>query len=169
MSFKEVYLNYRCPRYELMPSIELYKDQLVSVLSEYMEPFFADEKLITSSMINNYVKQKIIKPPVNKKYNREHLAFLYVLCLLKKYVSIEQIKTGIDFILKTNRMHKAYDMFCDEFENALQRVFGRPAIHEEKPVTKELEIIKAVTSGLASFVLLSALVNNISDTDEESK
>ena len=84
-----------------MPSIELYKDQLVSVLSEYMESFFADEKLITSSMINNYVKQKIIKPPVNKKYDREHLAFLYVLCLLKKYVSIEQIKTGIDFILKT--------------------------------------------------------------------
>lgn len=161
MPFKETYLNYRCPRYELMPSIELYKDQLINVLKDYTHPFSADEKLVTSSIINNYVKQKIIKPPVNKKYNREHLAFLYVLCLLKRYLPIEQIKAGIDFILKTTRLHQAYDMFCDEFENALQHVCGGSPIHEEKPVTKELEIIKAATSGLASFFLLSDLVNAI--------
>lgn len=166
MQFKETYLNYRCPRYENMPSIELYKDQLINVLKEYTHPFSTDEKLITSSMINNYVKQKIIKPPINKKYNREHLAFLYVLCLLKRYVSIEQIKVGIDFILKTNRLHKAYDMFCDEFENALSLICGGKPVHEEKPLTHELEIIKSATFGLASFFLLSDLVNSIPTPEE---
>lgn len=159
MSFYETFLNYRCPRYETMPSIDIYKDQLVSVLEDYLTPFYGEEKIITSSMINNYVKQKIIKPPVNKKYDRENLAFLYVICLLKKFLPINRVCEGISFILRSNRMHKAYDMFCDELENALQITFGGSAIHEEKPDTPELRLIKSAVTGLSNFVYAIALLS----------
>lgn len=164
MSFKEVYLSYRCPRYEAMPSIQLYKDQIVSVLEEYIAPLVGeDEKLITSSMINNYVKHKVIKPPVNKKYDREHLAFLYIICLLKRFMPIEQIKCGMQFVLRSNSMRKAYDMFCDEFENALQNTFGGKAVHASESESIELNIIRAIANGLANFIHANALIAQIKE------
>ena len=39
-------------------------------------------------MINNYVKHNIINPPVNKKYNKEHMAYLFVIFILKQIYSI---------------------------------------------------------------------------------
>lgn len=165
MSFKDIYLNYRCPRYEMMPSIALYKDQLVSVLEEYISPFSTEEKLITSSMINNYVKLKIIKPPVNKKYDREQLSFLYIICLLKRFMPIEQICKGFEFVLKHCRMGEAYNIFCDELENALQRVFGGEPLHEPAEECEETDIIRSVTNGLANFVFANVLIK----TKEEKK
>lgn len=165
MSAYETFLNYRCPRYETMPTIEIYKDQLVSVLEDYMSPFYSDEKIITSSMINNYVKLKIINPPVNKKYNREHLAFLYVICILKKFFSITKIHDGINLVLKKNRMHKSYDMFCDELENALQITFGGKPIHEEKPDSPELRMIKSTVMGLANFVYTTVVISEMKNEE----
>ena len=158
----EKYLKYRCPRYDNMPSIQLYKDQIVSVVNEYIESFAdEDEKLITSSMINNYVKHKIIKPPVNKKYDREHLAFLYIICLLKAFMPIEQIKSGMQFVIQSVGMRDAYDMFCDEFENALQTAFGGEKIHEIEKRGTEAELVRAAATGLANFVHANALVGQI--------
>ncbi len=157
----ETFLSYRCPRYETMPTIDIYKDQLVSVLEDYVIPFYGDEKIITSSMINNYVKMKIISPPVNKKYNRENLAFLYVICILKKFFPITRIHAGINMVLKKNRMHIAYDMFCDELENALQVTFGGEPIHDEKPDSPELRLIKSTVCGLANFVYTAVVLSEI--------
>ena len=36
-------------------------------------------------MINNYVKMRIMPPPVKKKYSREHLAYLGVWALTSTY------------------------------------------------------------------------------------
>ena len=164
MPFKEIYLNYRCPRYEQMPSIQLYKDQVVSVLEEYIAPFIReDEKLITSSMINNYVKHKIIKPPMNKKYDREHIAFLYIICLLKRFMPIEQIKEGMQFVISRSSMRVAYDMFCDEFENALQKTFGGNIIHMDKKTGMEIDVVRAAASGLANFVHANVLISQIKE------
>lgn len=158
----EKYLKYRCPRYDNMPSIQLYKDQIVSVVNEYISDFAdEDEKLITSSMINNYVKHKIIKPPVNKKYDREHLAFLYIICLLKAFMPIEQIRCGMQFVIQSAGMRDAYDMFCDEFENALQGAFGGEVLHEIKKAGIESELVKAAAVGLANFVHANALIGQI--------
>ena len=46
--------------------------------------------VITPNMINNYVKQEVLKPPVKKKYNKTHLAYLFVICILKRLMSISE-------------------------------------------------------------------------------
>ena len=33
---------------------------------------------VTSAMVNNYVKLKLIPKPNKKKYNKEHIAYLYI-------------------------------------------------------------------------------------------
>ena len=69
-------LDYRCPRYEQLPDISLYSDQIIDALDRYATPLLTDgsEHVITPSMINNYVKQRLIPPPEKKRYDRDHLA-----------------------------------------------------------------------------------------------
>ncbi|MFQ7058586.1 MAG: DUF1836 domain-containing protein [Turicibacter sanguinis] len=42
-------------------------------------------------MLNNYVKQKVVSPPLNRRYNEKHLAYLIVVCLLKQVYSLTEI------------------------------------------------------------------------------
>ena len=54
--------------FEDLPSIDLYMDQVVSVIEKLLSPYFNDTtKLITPSIINNYVKLNIIPPPTKKE------------------------------------------------------------------------------------------------------
>ena len=78
---KSIYANIMFPRWDDLPDIELYMDQVVSILEKNLSVFSNGEKLITPSMINNYVKQKIVKPPVKKRYDKMHLAYLFVVCI----------------------------------------------------------------------------------------
>ena len=50
-------LSYRCPRYEHLPNIPLYSDQVVDALTQYTAPFYSNsgEQAITATMINIYV------------------------------------------------------------------------------------------------------------------
>ena len=82
-------LDFHIPRWEELPNIDLYLDQVVTILENYLKNLVSlkdkeDEKVVTKTMINNYVKHGILKPPVNKKYNKEHIARLIVICILKQ-------------------------------------------------------------------------------------
>ena len=84
--------EFHIPRWEEIPDIDLYLDQTVTILEKYLESYVdEDEKIITKTMINNYVKQQLLEPPVNKKYNREHIANLFIICILKQIFSINDL------------------------------------------------------------------------------
>ena len=65
--FSKDMAKYHCPRYEEFPDIGLYMEQVIEILHSNLNPFATsqDEKLITSTMVNNYVKQKIFKKSNN--------------------------------------------------------------------------------------------------------
>ena len=81
------------PAWDALPSIPLYMDQVTMVTGEALALFACGEKqsLLTSSMINNYVKNGLVEHPVHKKYAREHLAKLIMTSLLKQVLSIQDI------------------------------------------------------------------------------
>ena len=70
--------GYALPAWEQLPGIPLYMDQVTMVTGEALALFERDEKqsLLTSSMVNNYVKNGVVEHPVHKKYMREHLVKL---------------------------------------------------------------------------------------------
>ena len=86
---------HKLPRWESFPDIELYMDQVVAVMEKALELYnksgSEESKLITPSIINNYVKLKIIPAPHKKRYNREHLAYLVMICILKQTLAISSI------------------------------------------------------------------------------
>lgn len=84
----------KLPLWAELPNIELYMDQVVVLLNEYLSGFYGnmgEDKPITPAMINNYVKQKLIPPPIKKKYGKAHLALLVMICLLKQPLGIAQV------------------------------------------------------------------------------
>ena len=73
------------PRWEELPVIDLYIDQVVTLLEEWLDFIpHNDEKLITKSMINNYVKHGIVDAPKKRRYTTTHIAYLIVVCIFKQ-------------------------------------------------------------------------------------
>lgn len=135
------YLSFHCPRWDELPELELYMDQVLSIieknLSLFKEKQEYEEKskekedkdrdaspLLTPTMINNYVKHKILPPPLKKRYSKEHLALLHIICLAKRVLTMSEIRTFINAFGDEYDVAYKYDLFCDEVENALKMTFG---------------------------------------------
>ena len=107
------------PAWDDLPAIPLYMDQVILYLSESLRLFQpeGEPSLLTSSMINNYVKNGLIPHPEKKKYRKEHLAGLIVLCLLKQVLPIPDVKA----LFSGRAMDAAaYQLFRQAHNAALQ-------------------------------------------------
>mgnify|MGYP002238356743 CR=1 FL=1 len=54
---------------------------------------FESDKVLTKTMINNYAKNKLLPPPVKKKYSPEHMMLLVFIYYFKNILSITDIQT----------------------------------------------------------------------------
>ncbi len=117
--------EYHCPRWNELPDIDLYMDQVMTVLEKNLSLFIGTDpqKAITPTMINNYVKQKMVRPPKNKKYDRGHLVSFFLITLLKQMMSITEVKQAIACVMTEFSPEKGYNTFCEVFEKALHTVF----------------------------------------------
>ena len=126
-------MQFRCPRWEQLPGIALYMDQITGYLNEVFAPLCTpgEEKTLTKAMVNNYVKQKVMEPPTNKKYGRTHVAQLLVICALKQVLSIQEVAQLIRIQAQVCEVQRAYDYFCGQLESALQQAAqGKPVAPE---------------------------------------
>ena len=123
-SNNESLAEYHCPRYEELPKIDVYMDQLIALLDVYLSPFqtLGEDTAITATMVNNYVKQKVIMPPKNKKYSRRHIMYLIVLGTLKNVLSISDIAALIKMQIGQFSLGKSFNFFAIELENALSKL-----------------------------------------------
>lgn len=117
--------EFRLPRWDDLPSVDLYLDQVLSLLDEWVGAYLMIEgkKIMTKTMVNNYVKQKFIKPPVNKKYDKEAVASLFVIAILKPVYTINEISRLIKLAIRTNSPELGYNQFCQLIEDAVSHAF----------------------------------------------
>lgn len=101
-------------------------------------------------MINNYVKQGLIKPPKKKKYSRLHIATLFVVCLLKQIYSISDINELMLLAVKTAKFNKAYDQFCEAIERAIAYTFDGVPYSFGEDESFEYALLKSVAQSFAS-------------------
>ena len=78
-----------------IPNIALYMDQVTTFMDEQLEACkrYEDDKILTKTMINNYAKNKLLPPPVKKKYSPEHMMLLVFIYYFKNILSITDIQT----------------------------------------------------------------------------
>ena len=122
----ESVLQYEPISWSRLPELDLYMDQVITLMSKELEPFSLEgERLLTPSMINNYVKTGIVHPPVKKHYTKSHLAYFLVLTILKRCYSMQQITSLLHIYtnIKDSTIEQAYDLFISRFEDSLNDVF----------------------------------------------
>ena len=88
--------GFRVTQPDEIPKIDLYMDQVLTFLGERLKRTARKsdaDKLLTKTMVNNYVKNKVMSPPVKKKYGRDHILLLMVIYYMKSFLSIDDIRT----------------------------------------------------------------------------
>lgn len=78
-----------------IPRIDLYMDQVLTFMEEHLSSDTRDpehDKILTKTMINNYVKNDVLIPPVRKKYGMDHMVLLLIIFYLKSFLSIGDIQ-----------------------------------------------------------------------------
>lgn len=121
-SWQGVVSDTTLPLYDDLPKLELYMDQVVVLVNDYLSHIFKlgiEEKQVTASMINNYVKMKIIPAPNKKRYSRVHLSRLVVICLLKQSLNISTIKNLLPQTQTEDEHKKFFDRFSKTYSTAL--------------------------------------------------
>ena len=147
--------KFHLPRWDEIPNIDLYIDQVVSLLETYLSTSIKGEnnkedKIVTKTMINNYVKHNIINPPVNKKYNKEHMAYLFVIFILKQIYSIDEIKKMLDLAIKTSPIDQSYNRFCSELEKAIKMTFTGENYINNNRLSKEQYLLRNAVQSFAN-------------------
>lgn len=123
------------PRWEDLPDIDLYLEQVLSLLDKWLgDSLLCDgKKFMTKTMVNNYVKQQVIRPPFNKRYDKLSVASLFAISILKSVYSMNDITKLIHLALEVNDPDISYNRFCDALETAIAKVFdGEPLPGKEE-------------------------------------
>ncbi len=102
------------PSWDALPDFGLYMDQVIVLMERALEGVLPKGEL-TKSMVNNYVKVGLIPRPVGKKYEREHLAMLLMVCILKQALSMEEIAALLG-MLCSDGTRDGYDQFLIEVD-----------------------------------------------------
>lgn len=165
----------RLPRWNELPELDLYMDQVVTLIERHLGLFFADkqEKMLTKSMVNNYVKLQLIPAPVKKQYSRRHVALLIAITVLKQIVTIKEVKDGINNLAQVHGERWAYNYFCEEMENALKQVLrqARGEVLEEKHDVIPFEELplKLAAQAVACKIVVekTVLVQSLQNKDQE--
>lgn len=109
---------------EEIPDLDLYMDQVITLFENKLSDRKRTEsdKLLTKTMINNYAKDKLLAPIVNKKYSKENIILLILIYNLKQALSIADIKNILSKVSKDSIdlidfYNKYFEGTCSDFEN----------------------------------------------------
>lgn len=154
------------PRWEELPNVDLYMDQILtfinSSLSECIK-YGDDEEneknqILTKTMINNYVKNNILEPPVKKKYSKTQCAKLFVICILKQVFSMNEISSLINIALESTDIVHAYNSFCTLFEEAVISIFEKKEFSKVDTSNENRYLLKAVLLSCSYKIYVQNLI-----------
>ena len=165
----EKYLNeYRLPAWEDIPDLGLYMEQVLALLTNYLDylpPELKDEQFITAATINNYVRNRYMPKPRKKKYYRVHIAYLVMICTLKQSLTIATLTQMIPNDIPEERVKEIYTAYRTRHRIAAEyfvdqvRVIASPLLHHEERRTaasvsdpSDLISTYAILSGLSGLL-----------------
>ena len=165
---KEI-LEFHLPRFNELPDIDLYMDQVLNIIENSLIIFSSenDENIITKSMINNYVKQNVIEKPFKKRYKKFHVAYLIIISILKKVLSISEISKIINN--QDYEVEEFYNMFCNELEYSLKSTFLNESKDEQTKLIDDNIHNKILVASIRAFSNKVYVQKLIEFNEEEQK
>ena len=121
-----------------IPEMEMFMEQLTTFMESHLKNNLRNEneKTLTKAMINNYTKNRMMPPPVKKRYSREHLIFLIYIYYMKNVLSISDIQKMMEPLLSPDMTEeKLFEIYKKTFEMEKTQYFNI-----EESVVKAAEI-----------------------------
>ena len=149
--------------FDRLPDIDLYMDQVIEYLSrQSLSP--RDNDKISSAMINNYIKDGLLPRANDKKYGRDHLAYLIMISRLKQSLSVKD--TGV--LLKTETEGKNIDEYFNEFQKLLADTASSlgEALPEKEEALSRLALRLAV-EGYVNSIVCEMILSKLSEGMDE--
>ena len=104
---------------ENVPEIDLYMDQLLSFLDTRLGETGMDGRpFLTKTMVNNYVKAKLLPPVVKKKYRRRQVLSLALIGELKHLLSMQELQKFYAAAEQDDDWERLYRSFLDSQKEA---------------------------------------------------
>ena len=116
LRIKQLLEEDRPEKWDTLPDIELYMDQVVSYLTR--QSVGGKLPSMTSAMINNYVKDGLLPRANGKRYQKEHLAYLTAIGLLKNVLTVKDMKLLLDREIRPGQARQFYERFCNGVDEA---------------------------------------------------
>lgn len=106
------------PYWHELPDLDLYLDQVLLYVNQVVNSQESlEQKKLTAAMVNNYVKHKQIEKPIKKKYQKQQVARLIALTILKNVFSIQEISQTLQLLLQSSHSETLYNHFVDCMRN----------------------------------------------------
>ncbi|MBQ8415760.1 MAG: DUF1836 domain-containing protein [Clostridia bacterium] len=153
---------FRLPRYQEIPNIGLYLEQVTQYVNGFLAPLGCSE--ITPSMISNYVKKGFIPAPEKKQYHADRIAYLIFIAVTKNVLSLEDIVELFDMQKRNYTLPMAYDYFCCELENMVAFVFGlkeHPAENLGVTHSEEKDFLRNVIISVSHSMYITAFFSRL--------
>lgn len=174
-------VNQNCLEPEQIPDLDLYIDQILMLFEDKLGDTRRREKdkILTKSMVNNYSKERMIRPMKGKKYTREQVLQILMICSLKNMLSIGDIKQVMTILMENGIEAKG-----------LEEIFATNRVNQQKvkesishilsglqdTYTDEMDTVEVVSLilGLASISgyckrISEALIDNFFTGEEKGK
>lgn len=157
-------INKKLPRYHEITDVGLYLDQTAKFVNQYLRAL--DQPELTSSMISNYVKLKLLPNPEKKQYSSKHIATLIFIALAKTVISLDDIRYLLKLKIDQSSFIEDYDLFCSLFDDSLAALFENKNILLDKQFKETnilIPIIKAITQKIYLDHCISIQKEKITD------
>lgn len=160
---KKILEEKRPNKWEDIPDIDLYMDQVLSYMQRQHVGLEVDENL-TAAMINNYIKKDLLPRAKGKRYSREHVAYLTAICLLKQVLSV----TDTGGLLKHQMKEQTTEDFYHSYVKIMDEEFTKVSDSLDGSQTKEELSDLALRLAVSSYAQKLACEYIVKQLDEDS-
>lgn len=148
------YMEVFClPDWESLPDMELYMDQVISLVNRYLNLIPQDDTnpVITASAVNNYVRLRMMPAPERKRYRRHHMACVIMICILKQSLTLAEIQRILPIEMTEENIRQTYQDFVSKMSSTTTLFIQQVAEVANQVLTPEND------HGCESLVLHSAV------------
>ncbi len=143
--------------YDRLPDIDLYMDQVIEYLARQRVSTRETDK-ISPAMINNYIKDGLLPRATEKKYSREHLAYLMMISRLKQTLSVKDTGRLLTADIGERDIVSYFNRFQELVARTAQDV-GRSLPDGEKNLTGIA--LRLAVSGYVSRLLCELILEQL--------
>ncbi len=162
--------SHEVPAWDSLPELELYMDQVITLLGRRFDTLAVEnDRPLTSSMINNYVKDGVMPRPDRKKYNREHLTALSIICMMKSELSLPEIGAMLRALSALHSTKEIYETFRESQTAAVDMAVSDLHLADGLDEAARLQLAMTLTlEANAKRIAASKLLSTLLPAEEDS-